>query len=223
MAKIEHKTLNNRAYDEIKASLIAGQFQPGQILVLRSLADNYGISTTPVREALQRLVGERQLMMLANRSIAVPAWDADKFVELFRIRCALEGLAGELAASRITAKGIKVLDDLVDNIDDVLKNRRLNKYVGLNQKFHFTIYEHANSPRLLEIIQDLWGQVGSYMNELFKRSGFEQRANDEHKQILKALKANQPADVHKHLVADITTAAEFLMPHITELASSGRK
>jgi DNA-binding GntR family transcriptional regulator len=70
MAKIEHKTLNNRAYDEIKASLIAGQFQPGQILVLRSLADNYGISTTPVREALQRLVGERQLMMLANRSIA---------------------------------------------------------------------------------------------------------------------------------------------------------
>jgi DNA-binding GntR family transcriptional regulator len=111
----------------------------------------------------------------------------------------------------------------VDNIDDVLKDRRLNKYVGLNQKFHFTIYEYANSPRLLEIIQDLWGQVGSYMNELFKRPGFEQRANDEHKQILKALKANQPEDVHEHLVADITTAAEFLMPHITELASSGRK
>lgn len=221
MAKIEYKTLNDRAYDEIKASLMAGEFHPGQILVLRTLAENYGISTTPVREALQRLVGERQLVMLPSRSIAVPEWDPEKFIELFRIRCALEGLAGELAATRLPAKGIRALDNLVGDIDDVLQDRRFDKYLGLNQQFHFTIYEHAGAPRLLEIIQDLWGQAGSYMAELFSKPGFEQSANDEHKLILEALKSRNAADVRTHVVADITGAAEFLIPHIAELAQVG--
>ncbi|HTN97495.1 MAG TPA: GntR family transcriptional regulator, partial [Nordella sp.] len=72
MSKIEHQTLNDRAYSEIRKGLITGRFQPGQVLVIRTLAEIYGISTTPVREALQRLVAERLLIMLPNRSIAVP-------------------------------------------------------------------------------------------------------------------------------------------------------
>ena len=72
MSKIEHATLNDRAYLALKRSLISGQFRPGQILVIRAMAESYGISTTPVREALQRLVAERLLVMQPNRSIAVP-------------------------------------------------------------------------------------------------------------------------------------------------------
>lgn len=219
MGKIEYRTLNERAYDEIKSSLIAGQFRPGQVLVIRTLADLYGISTTPVREALQRLVGERQLVMLHNRSIAVPEWDPAKFAELFRIRCALEGLAAELAATLLCPRDVEVLEHLLADIAIALRQKRFDTYVGLNQKFHFTIYEHACSPRLLEIIQNMWGQVGSYMNELFSRPGFEAHANDEHILIVKALKERNPAAAREHVVADITRAAEFLMPHVTELAA----
>jgi len=220
MSKIEYRTLNDRAYDEIKSSLIAGQFRPGQVLVIRTLADRYGISTTPVREALQRLVGERQLVMLHNRSIAVPGWDPAKFQELFRIRCALEGLAAELAATQMTERDVETMERLTDEIALALRQRQFGTYVSLNQKFHFTLYEHANSPRLLEIIQNLWGQVGSYMNELFGRPGFEEHANDEHRRIVERLRARDAAGVRTHIVADITGAAEFLLPHITELAAS---
>lgn len=222
MSKIEYRTLNDRAYDEIKRSLIVGQFRPGQVLVIRTLADLYGISTTPVREALQRLVGERQLDMLHNRSIAVPGWDPAKFLELFRIRCALEGLAAELAATRLSQTDIQKLEQLVADIAISLRQRQFGTYVTLNQKFHFTIYEHADSPRLLEIIQNLWGQVGSYMNELFGRPGFEEHANEEHVLIIKALKLNDPAGVREHVVGDITRAADFLVPYITELAAGDR-
>ena len=92
MNKIEHQTLNDRAYGEIRKGLISSRFQPGQVLVIRNLAEAYGISTTPVREALQRLVAERLLFLLPNRSIAVPSLSVEKFTELARIRCALEGL-----------------------------------------------------------------------------------------------------------------------------------
>ena len=90
MSKIEHQTLNDRAYGEIRKGLISSRFQPGQVLVIRNLAETYGISTTPVREALQRLVAERLLVLLPNRSIAVPSLSAKKFAELARIRCAIE-------------------------------------------------------------------------------------------------------------------------------------
>src|SRR5215475_4976089 len=77
MPKIEHRTLNDRAYEQIKKGLISGAFRSGQTLVIRTLAETYGISTTPVREALQRLVAERHLELLPNRSIVVPLLDVD--------------------------------------------------------------------------------------------------------------------------------------------------
>src|SRR5690606_5351375 len=91
--RLEYRALSDQAYAAIKQELISGRFAPRQMLVLRTLAETYGISTTPVREALQRLVGEGLLEMLPNRSIAVPDWDPAKFSELYRIRCELEGLA----------------------------------------------------------------------------------------------------------------------------------
>src|SRR4051794_33146888 len=103
MAKLEHQTLNDRAYAALKKGLMSGQFRPGEVLTIRQLAGRYGISVTPVREALQRLVAERSLEMLRNRSIAVPILTLDKFVELRRVRCLLEGLATELAVPNVTS------------------------------------------------------------------------------------------------------------------------
>ncbi|WP_439623549.1 GntR family transcriptional regulator [Shinella sp.] len=219
MGKIENRTLNERAYDEIKRSLIAGHFRPSDVLVTRTLAEHYGISTTPVREALQRLVGERQLVLLPNRSVAVPAWDVEKYLELARIRRELEGLAAELAAANITDKKIRALEKVLLDIEKSISAKDISAYVNLNQQFHFAIYESANSPRLLQMIQDVWGQVGPYFLELFSDPVYESVANTEHVLILESLKARDGAGVRKHIVADIASAAEVLEPRIQELAS----
>ena len=168
--KIEHKTLNERAYEAIRSGLITSQFQPGQVLVIRTLADAYGISATPVREALHRLVGERLLTMLPNRSVAVPELSRDAFVELTEIRVALEGLCAELATPLIKPAAIKRLHGLVRDLQRSIEQRDIRAYVPLNQQLHFTIYEHAHAPRLLGLIQDLWSQVGPFLTKLFDRS-----------------------------------------------------
>src|SRR5262249_61828889 len=95
MPKLEYRTLNDRAYSALKKGLISGQFKPGQVLTIRQLAQRYGISATPVREALQRLVAEGALGMLRNRSVAVPGLTREKLLDLRHIRCLLEGHAGE--------------------------------------------------------------------------------------------------------------------------------
>lgn len=219
--RLEYRALSDQAYAAIKQELISGRFAPRQMLVLRTLAETYGISTTPVREALQRLVGEGLLEMLPNRSIAVPDWDPAKFSELYRIRCELEGLAAELATGFATPALVAELTQLVGAIDAALAENRHGDYVALNQRFHFAIYRTARSPRLLRIIENLWGEVGVYMNELFAGSDFGGIANDAHHAILSRLVEGDAAGVRAEMVRDITVAADAMLPRIRELAQGG--
>lgn len=216
MAKIEYRTLNDRAYDEIKKGLISGAFRSGQTLVIRTLAETYGISTTPVREALQRLVAERHLDMLPNRSIVVPVLDPARFVELFRIRRELEGLAGELATPHFRAQHLARLRGLVEAMDQTLAAAG-ESYQALNQKFHFLVYERAASPVLITMIQNMWSQVGPFFNELTDDDAFVAKANDQHRAILKALEARDAAAVRRHLSLDISVAADHLIPRLKRL------
>ena len=72
MTKIARESLTDRAYEEILKGMADGTFAPMQPMVIRNLADSFGISATPIREALQRLVAEHLLVQLSNRSIVVP-------------------------------------------------------------------------------------------------------------------------------------------------------
>lgn len=219
--RLEYRALNDQAYAAIKQELMSGRFAPRQILVLRALAEAYGISTTPIREALQRLVGEGLLEMLPNRSIAVPDWNPVKFIELFRIRCELEGLAAEMAAGFTTPALLAQLAEFVGAIDAALVENRHGDYVALNQRFHFAIYHTARSPRLLRIIENLWGEVGVYMNELFANADFGGIANDAHRAILSRLREGDAAGVRAAMVHDISLAADAILPRIRELAGGG--
>lgn len=216
MSKIEYRTLNDLAYDEIKKGLIAGRFSPGQPLIIRTLAETYGISATPVREALQRLVAERLLEMLPSRSIIVPGLSSEKFIELVRIRTALEGLAAELATPNFKAPYIDRLKALLVEIDQAIARRDNKSYVSLNQRFHFSIYERAESPHLLRLIQDLWVQVGPFFNSLFVDENYIIHANDQHVRIINALEKADGPSVREHIVRDITLAADSLLPHLAE-------
>ncbi len=222
MKKIEYLTLNDRAYGEIKKGLIAGTFAPDQSLVIRTLAEMYGISTTPVREALQRLVAERLLVMLPNRSIAVPPLSAEKFIELARIRAALEGLAGELATANLRPAQIERLKTLFEDIEKTTRAKNMKSYVALNQKFHFAIYEKAESPHLLQMIQDLWSQVGPFFNRLFEDENFLAHANEQHANILAALAAGDGKAVRGSIVKDIEVAADALLPRLSFLGGKRR-
>jgi DNA-binding GntR family transcriptional regulator len=211
MPKLEYQTLNDRAYAALKKCLMSGHFKPGQVLTIRGLADEYGISPTPIREALQRLIAERSLELLRNRSIGVPCLTGEKLAELKRIRCVLEGLAGELAAPNLVVADISRLSQLIQAIDTDIDANNIAGYLRHNEKFHSLIYERARSPILLRIIQDLWTQVGPFLNGLFEDACYLRRANVGHRKILAAIRRGDTAAVRRSIVWDISEAAASLM------------
>jgi DNA-binding GntR family transcriptional regulator len=211
MSRLEHQTLNDRAYAALRNGLMSGRFQPGEVLTIRQLATAYGISTTPVREALQRLVAERALELLRNRSICVPVLTLDKFIELRRVRCLLEGLAAELATPNFKPADVARLSRIIEEIDQDIAGNNAAGYLRRNEKFHFLIYERARSPLMLRIIQDLWTQVGPFFNRLFEDSGYLGEANEGHRKILAAIESGDPVAVGRSIVWDISEAAASLM------------
>lgn len=214
MTVITHQTLNEKAYNEIRNSLMSGLLAPGQVLTIRGLAAMYGISATPIREALKQLVAEQALEVLPNRSIIVPTLTREKFLELRNIRLALEGMCAEIAAPSLGGSRLRKLEGLVQRMEAALASGDGSSYLRQNEAFHFTIYKAARSPILLGYIERLWMQVGPYFHFLFQGSSFSEDANEAHIAVLKAIRSRDPAAVKLAVRNDIMVAAEHLLPRI---------
>ncbi len=143
-------TLQDQIYDELRYALMRGQFRPGEVLTIRTLANALGTSIVPVRDALQRLMAERALEVLPNRSARVPLTDREEFDELTNIRIALEGLAVEAAPSRLTKEALQLMERLNAQMNEATLKGDGAGILESNMAFHFTIYRIAAGPLLLE-------------------------------------------------------------------------
>jgi len=210
VSKISHTTLAEKAYEEIRARLISARFRPGEILTIRILAAEFGISATPVREALQRLVAEKALEMHPNKSFKVPVLTLERFEEVRRIRCALEAMAAWLACPNITQRDLKALESLVRKMDKSIERKDIDRYTQYNEQFHFLIYESATAPLLFNMISYLWIQVAPFFSSLFEESDYLSKGNHWHKKIYQCLSSQDADGVKAALTGDIETAGEDL-------------
>lgn len=219
LSRLKAVTLQETVYRELKRTLMAGGFLPGETLTIRSLAEALGTSTMPVREALQRLVAERGLMLLPNRSAQVPVLTKESFEDLTRIRLELEGFAAELAASRITDTEIDELSralrqmEMADEADDG------DDFSSGNQKFHFIIYRASRSEYLVPIIESMWLCIGPFLAFPLRTKGplsklAELMQDQQHHQAaIAAFRARDGAAARKAIRDDLAQAAKWYDEH----------
>ena len=141
----------------IRELVITGELEPGEQLRQRDLAQRFGVSQTPVREAMRRLESEGLLICDTHRGFTVVEPDMGRVEENFQIRAALESLGASLAARKIDAAGLARLRDLNDQMRALPDDDPW--YAELNREFHFTVYEYARSPLLLSLMRPLWASL----------------------------------------------------------------
>ncbi len=163
VAPVKRETVQERVYADLRHRLICGFFRPRQVLKLMELAEAYGTSAMPVREALSRLVAERALSNEPNRSIIVPVLSQERIDDLRRVRKSVEGLAVRLACGNMTSKEDAVLAGMVKRQISLAERDATLEAVEANTKFHFTIYRLSGSEVLIPIIESLWLQFGPYL------------------------------------------------------------
>lgn len=168
LAPVDLSTLHERVYFRLREAISQGDFVPGEVLTIRTLAASLGTSSMPVREALRRLVAEKALVQQANRSIAVAPFTTASFRELIRIRMSIEALATRFATQRSDRDLTTRLRAVNEKMRQAVRNQDVDGLLDANKSFHFAIYSAAEMPQLLEIISGLWLRTGPYLRAAYR-------------------------------------------------------
>ncbi len=222
VSRAPRSTLQDYVYRELCELILDGAIAPGQSVTIQALADTFGVSAMPVREALQRLTAARALTVISGRSIGIPPLSKERMFDLRRVRVEVEALAGEWATARMGPADLRKLEQLLRKVD-IAADAGDKSYIALNRAMHFMIYRASGSDALVAIIENLWLQVSPYFHFLYS-SGNLHQAKKMHARILEGLRNRDPAMVRSGLVADIEAAGrvmdELLEPETSAAASA---
>ena len=193
------------AYSLILAAIDEGIYKPGDRLVESELAERFGVSRTPVREALQRL--ETQSVLTRDgRSLIVASLDHNQLAELYVVRAELEGLAARLAAQHATVEEVRVLRDMVaadrSLTDDPSALSRANK------RFHRQLHLASHNRFLVRQLDLVHRSMALLATTSFEAEGRSEAALDEHQAIVEAIARGDGPAAEKALQAHISLAFE---------------
>ena len=210
VVRVQRSSMQEDVYRQAKELILNGELAPGQSITIQWLADAFGVSAMPVREAILRLTAERALTVVTGRSLGIPPLTRDRLADLTRTRLAIEALAVSWAVPHIDAELLARLEALIVEMDNIKPDQQARKvYLRANREFHFTIYKASGSDSMLGIIENLWLQISPYFNLLQERGNFVV-SNRHHRSLVAALTARHQADTVSAIQADIADAASAL-------------
>jgi len=182
----------------IRELIITGELTAGQQLRQRDLAQRFGVSQTPVREAMRRLESEGLVIGDTHRGFTVVMPDDGPVEENFQIRAALESLGALLAAHKIDEAGLAELRRLNEEMRALPDGDP--RYAELNREFHFTLYQYSRSPLLMSLMRLLWASLRGGPRVLRTHA----ESARQHDAILDALRAGDAdaasALTHQHIM-----------------------
>ncbi|WP_208347427.1 GntR family transcriptional regulator [Pseudaestuariivita rosea] len=201
--------IHDQIYRTLRTRIMHGELLPGQALTLRGIGQEYGVSMTPVREAMRRLVAEGALFLSSSGRVSTPELSDDRIEELAALRALLEP---ELASRALPRAHIALIDRLgaINNtIAIVVAKGDAVGYIRSNLEFHRTLYLRAQAPAMLAIAETVWLQLGPTMRKLY---GKLQRTEPprHHRLILAALKAGDEPGLRLAVRTDVTAGLKML-------------
>lgn len=202
-------TLQERVYRQVAGLILDGGIAPGQLVTIQGLAEAFGVSTMPVREALRRLSAANALTVVSGRSIGIPPLTLERLTDLRNVRREVEGTAASWAAGSISEEQIVTLRDLLKQMEEASAASDATVYLQANRAFHFSIYRSAQSPTLMSIIETLWLQISPYFN-LLRESGNYVSSNIHHRAAVEALAGGDAAAAKAAIIDDIEDAFSVL-------------
>jgi len=215
---LAYDNLSSRAYAAVREALINGDFRPGERLVIQDLAEKLGTSVTPVREGCLRLVSERGLEIRSGRFLVVPDMELSRYIEIRKMRLALEGLATAEAAMRGGQKEIDALRALHARFYKANSKRDHRTATRLNREFHFGVYRLSGMNMLLAQIESLWVSMGPILRVYHEEGAEAYIAADEHVKMLDAIESGNAADAEAALKRDIERGGQGIMQYLESLA-----
>lgn len=207
--KIEnYQPLREVVFETLREAIMSGQLSPGARMMEVQLAEEMGVSRTPVREAIRKLELEGFVVMIPRKGAYVAGISLKDIADVFEIRAALESLACGLAAERITEEEIEELERTLEQVINV-ENDNIDGLVEKDTDFHDLIYKASRNTRLIQIINNLREQIQRFRTASLAIPGRMKVALEEHKKMVEAISAR-----------NVKLAQELAFEHIENAENS---
>ena len=208
------KLINRPLYEDVaerlRAQIFAHELAPGSWLDEQSLAQQFGISRTPMREAIKVLASEGLVTTKMNRGAYVTEVDRRDLEQIFTVLSLLEGQAAKETASKATEEQLNLLDDLHHRLEKAAADRDVEQFFEINVKFHELIQDIASNAWMNGVIADLRKVLKLQRRDSLTRTGRLQNSLLEHREILQAILKRDPtaaeAAMRKHLARGLEAA-----------------
>jgi DNA-binding GntR family transcriptional regulator len=184
-----YRPLRDLVLDAIRAAIMNGTLQPRERLMEIQMAEELGVSRTPIREALRKLELEGFIVMVPRKGAYVSDLSFKDIADVFEIRAALEGLAAGLAAERITEEELERMERLLVEKQEAITQDDIGKLVDVDTKFHELMYQASRNVRLGSIISNLREQIQRFRLTSLSYPGRNKLSLEEHKNIVEAIQA----------------------------------
>lgn len=209
---LNHRTISAAVAEEMRQRILDGHFAAGTQLRQDALAEEFGVSRIPVREALMQLEAEGLVKILPHRGAIVPTLSLSEINELFELRILLEPRLLAASAPRLSAADYDALEEILGEYSAELRTNHIGRWGELNTRFHKLLYQHANQPRTLGIVGHLLQESDRHTRlQLLLTAGIE-RAEIEHAELVRLCREGA-----------FDKACALLAEHIAHVGRSLRK
>ncbi|GAA2410946.1 GntR family transcriptional regulator [Streptomyces coeruleofuscus] len=213
MTKIEPLgAVRERVTAELRQQIIAGSLRPGDRLVERELAERFGVSRVPVREAIRALVAEGFVHFETPRRTVVRRLTPNDVKELFELREALEVYAAGLAASRATAEDLAEVQELLDRAAAATEAEDAEVITDVNSRLHDRIVAMAGNSLLTEALEPVAGRL----RWMTRRNEEWPQLLVEHRELFEAIASGDPDRARAHALTHVRTNYRSTVRHLFE-------
>lgn len=200
--------------EQLRREIVTRQLLPGAPIRQELLAEKYGTSRVPLREALKILEGEGQVTYVPHRGYYVADLSLDDLNEVYEIREILESKALAVAVARMTSEDVESLRRIHERLDAATGAGDIVAMTALNRDFHFALFDISAMPRLVRLIRVLWDSTDAYRSLYYGELDNRQTVRGEHAAMLDALE-NGDAEAlvtlhHQHRMHAITALSRVL-------------
>jgi DNA-binding GntR family transcriptional regulator len=184
MTTAVYRTKRDIAVDLMRSEIIAGRLRPGARLLLEDLSQRFGLSMTPIREALPVLEGEGFIVQLPHKGAIVAPMDREEILELYATRSGMEAMVTRQAVPKMTAPDFAAMDAFISEMEAL--DGDWDRLLERDKAFHVVLYRAAGSRRWLETIETLWQRCKRYMIASTAMSGAVAKIHTDHRALLAA-------------------------------------
>lgn len=200
---LDYITLCDAVAKRLRQEILNGTLKAGQKLDQSSIANRFGISRMPIRDAFRILEGEGLVRLKPGKGAFVAKINLAEFIQIYQVREVLEALAMRLAVPHLSDEDLNAMADSVEIMEQAAKQGDLGRWVELDRSFHLSAYHNCRNPTLLKVIVGFWNSTQQYRRAFLSNPSQTEDTLKQHKQLLEAFQAR-----------DGERAAQLMAEHI---------